>query len=205
MKRAVFLDRDGVINAMVYHTEFGLVDSPANPGEFRLLPNVPEAIRSINQLGFLAIVISNQPGIAKGKFSPALLDAMTEKMLAELRQQQARIDAIYYCLHHPDGIVAEYRQVCECRKPKPGMLLKAAQEWDISLHESYFIGDGITDIQAGSAAGVSTLLVYPSSRCYLCDELNRQNVQPDHMVKSLLDGVHLIRQLEQQKQGQVVL
>lgn len=204
MKRAVFLDRDGVINAMVYNTEFGLVDSPANPEEFRLLPDVSEAIRLINQLGFLAIVISNQPGIAKGKFSPALLDAMTEKMLVELRQQQARIDAIYYCPHHPEGIVGEYRKVCECRKPKPGMLLKAAQEWDISLQESYFIGDGITDIQAGSAAGVSTILIYPSSRCYLCDELNRQKVQPDHLAKNLLDGVHFIRQLEQQKQGQAV-
>ncbi len=205
MRRAVFLDRDGVINAMVYHTEFGLVDSPANPEEFRLLPNVSEAIRSINQLGFLAIVISNQPGIAKGKFSPALLEAMTEKMLIELRQEQANIDAVYYCFHHPEGVVAEYRAICECRKPKPGMLFKAAQEWDISLPESYFIGDGITDVQAGYAAGVSTLLVYPSSRCYLCDELTRQKVQPDHIVKNLLDGVHLIRQLEQQKQGQVIL
>jgi D-glycero-D-manno-heptose 1,7-bisphosphate phosphatase len=195
MNRAIFLDRDGVINALVYNTEFGLVDSPANPREYRLLPGVPEAIRLINQLGFLAVVISNQPGIAKGKFTPALLEAMTHQMRSELAAQGARIDSIYYCFHHPDGIVKQYRQVCECRKPKPGMLLRAAAELDIALDQSYFIGDGISDLQAGQAAGTTNILVYSSFKCYICEELNRHSVQPDHTVRSLYDGVKLIQNL----------
>ena len=196
MKRAIFLDRDGVINAMVYNPEFGLVDSPANPGEFELLPNVAEAIQIFNNLGFLVVVISNQPGIAKGKFSLALLEAMTEKMLASLAGRGARIDSVYYCRHHPDGKVAEYRMVCNCRKPKPGMLLRAAEDLDIELSSSYLIGDGIIDIQAGESAGLSTVLVYPSSKCNICGELAIRNVQPDHIIESLLEAANLIRVME---------
>jgi D-glycero-D-manno-heptose 1,7-bisphosphate phosphatase len=195
MNRAVFLDRDGVINAMVYNAEFGLVDSPANPGEFSLLPGVPEAIRLINHLGFLAVVISNQPGIAKGKFSPALLDAMTHQMHSGLAEQGARLDAVYYCFHHPEGVIEQFRKVCDCRKPRPGMLLRASQELDIALDQSYFIGDGITDLQAGKAAGTTNILVYSSFKCYICEELNRHNVQPDYTVRSLYDGVKLIQNL----------
>jgi D-glycero-D-manno-heptose 1,7-bisphosphate phosphatase len=195
MNRAVFLDRDGVINAMVYNTEFGLVDSPANPREFRLLPGVPEAMRLINQLGFLAVVISNQPGIAKGKFSVALLEAMTHQMRSELAAQGARIDAIYYCYHHPDGVVRQYSKVCDCRKPKPGMLLRAAEELGIELGQSFFVGDGITDMKAGQAAGTTNILVYSSFKCYICEELNRHHVTPDHTVNSLYDGVKLIHGL----------
>lgn len=195
MNRAIFLDRDGVINAMVYNPEFGLVDSPANPREFRLLPGAPEAIRLINQLGFLAVVISNQPGIAKGKFTPALLQAMTHQMRSELAAQGARLDAIYYCYHHPEGVVKQYRQVCDCRKPKPGMLLRASAELNISLEQSFFLGDGISDMQAGQAAGTTNLLVYSSFKCYICEELNRHSVQPDHTVSSLYDGVKLIQKL----------
>lgn len=197
MRRAIFLDRDGVINAMVYNPEFGLVDSPANPGEFRLLPGVSEALNRINALGFLAVLISNQPGIAKGKFSTALLGAMTEMMTSELALQGARLDAIYYCYHHPEGIVPEYSRVCECRKPRPGMLLQAAAELDIDLENSYFIGDGITDIQAGQAAGVSTVLIYPSLRCYICEELNRRQVTPTHIVKNLPEAIDLIQKIGQ--------
>jgi D-glycero-D-manno-heptose 1,7-bisphosphate phosphatase len=196
MNRAVFLDRDGVINSMVYNTEFGLIDSPANPDEFEFLPNAAEAVRIFNDLGLLTVIISNQPGIAKGKFSPALLEAMTNKMVEGLRSERARIDRVYYCMHHPEGVVEEYRRVCECRKPKPGMLFRAAHELDIHLAGSFFIGDGITDVQAGQAAGTQTILVYPSSRCYVCGELNDRKVQPDQIVNNLLEAAESIRVLE---------
>src|SRR3990172_1193265 len=101
MNRAVFLDRDGVINKMVYNSEFGLVDSPANPDEFRLNSGVAEAICQINRMGLLAIVVSNQPGIAKGRFTRALHDAMTDKMHRLIEQAEGRLDGVYYCLHHP--------------------------------------------------------------------------------------------------------
>jgi D,D-heptose 1,7-bisphosphate phosphatase len=194
-RRALFLDRDGIINAMVYQPDFGLVDSPARPEEFTLLPGVATAVRRIRALGFLAIVISNQPGIAKGKFTPALLDAMTAKMHAGLAAGGAHLDAVYYCLHHPQAALPEYRARCDCRKPRPGLLRQAARAWEIDLARSFFVGDGVTDVVAGRAAGCTTVLVN-SRKCYLCDELARQNAAPDYLVKDLATAVDLLELLE---------
>lgn len=195
MRRAILLDRDGVINAMVYNADFGLVDSPARPEEFHLMPGAAKAIKRINELGFLAIVISNQPGIAKGKFTAELLESTFTKMHDDLAQEGARLDAVYYCLHHPDAALTAYRKNCECRKPKPGMLLQAAADWDIDLSESYFVGDGITDIAAGQSAGCKTFLLN-SRKCYICDELARQKIEPDFIGKDLADAVQAIEQFE---------
>jgi D-glycero-D-manno-heptose 1,7-bisphosphate phosphatase len=191
MKRAVFLDRDGTINAMVYNPEFGVVDSPQNPDEVRLLPGVGEAICAINQAGFLAVVVSNQPGIAKGKCTPAVLEAITEKMRQGLAERGARLDAVYYCLHHPEAAVPHYRAVCDCRKPKPGLLLRAAGDLGIDLGTSFLVGDGITDLLAGMEAGVTTLFLSPR-KCYICDELVRQQVDPGFIVPDLLSAARLI-------------
>ena len=194
-QRAVFLDRDGTLNLMVYNLDFGLVDSPANPGEFELLPGVGEAIRAINQMGMLAVVVSNQPGIAKGKFSLPILESLTKKMYTRLAEANAHLDAVYYCLHHPDACVDQYRVECNCRKPKPGLLVKAAQELDIDLSQSYMIGDGITDILAGQAVGATTLFV-GSRKCYICDEFSRQGVQFDYIVVDLPQAVEIIQTIE---------
>ncbi len=191
MKPAVFLDRDGTINAMVYNPEFGLVDSPLNPDEFRLLPGVGEAIRAINDAGFLAVVISNQPGIAKGKCTPELLDAITEKMRQGLSERGARLDAVYYCLHHPEAALPDYRAVCDCRKPKPGLLLRAAKELDIDLGASFLVGDGITDLRAGMEAGVTTLFL-SSRKGYILEELAHQRADPGFIVPDLPSAAGLI-------------
>jgi len=193
--RAVFLDRDGTINAMVYNPDFGLVDSPANPDEFCLLPGVCEAIRMINEMGLLAVVVSNQPGIAKGKFTPSLLEAMTDKMHRELDKADARLDAIYYCLHHPQAVLEEYRVECDCRKPKPGLLKQAKQNLDIDLVNSFLIGDGITDIAAGRSSGICTFLV-GSRKPYIIEELFRQRIQPDYLVSTLAEAVQVIQDIE---------
>ena len=195
MQRAVFLDRDGVINAMVYNPDFGLVDSPANPDQFELLPGVGEAVCALNQMGFLVIVVSNQPGIAKGKLTLPLLQATTDKMRYALAQVGAHLDSVYYCLHHPAAVLEEYRVTCDCRKPKPGLLLKAAQEWDIDLNSSYMVGDGITDMCAGQAAGTTTLFV-SSRKFYIWEELARQGVQPDYVVCDLPGAVGAIDKIE---------
>jgi D-glycero-D-manno-heptose 1,7-bisphosphate phosphatase len=197
LTQAIFLDRDGIINAMVYQPEFGLIDSPANPDEFVLLPGVGEAVKQINQMGFLAIVISNQPGVAKGKFTLDLLEATKQKMYQELAAYDAHLDAVYYCLHHPDAAVPAYRVKCDCRKPRPGLLLQASEEWGIALQDSYFVGDGISDIVAGHYAGCKTFLVN-SRKCYICDELARQQVEPDFIAKNLTDVVECIRLIEKQ-------
>ena len=195
MKRAVFLDRDGVINSMVYHPEFGIVDSPANPDEFSMLAGVPAAVRLLNELGFLTVVISNQPGVAKGKMTDSLLKAITVKMENQFAREGASLDGIYYCMHHPQASLEEYRIICDCRKPKPGLLLQAAADMKISLKDSYFIGDGITDVKAGEKAGCSTILVN-SRKCYLCDELSRQGVEPDYIAKDLPEAVQAIQYIE---------
>jgi D-glycero-D-manno-heptose 1,7-bisphosphate phosphatase len=194
MRRAVFLDRDGTINAMVYHPEFGLVDSPANPDEFRLLPGAAEAVQRINAMQILAVVVSNQPGIAKGKMTPTLLAATNEKMEQDLAQSGAHLDAVSYCLHHPDAVNPAYRQACSCRKPQPGLLLAAAEDLHIDLHASFMVGDGITDVLAGQAAGVTTFFL-GSGKCDACREMERLGAAPDYIVPSLVEAVARIQML----------
>jgi D-glycero-D-manno-heptose 1,7-bisphosphate phosphatase len=141
------------------------------------------------------VVISNQPGVAKGKFTLQLLEEITKKMHQEVAKKDGILDAVYYCLHHPDASVDQYRVVCNCRKPQPGLLVKAAQELDINLSQSYMIGDGITDILAGQAIGATTVFV-GSRKCYICDELSRQDVQCDYIVGDLPQAVKIIQTIE---------
>src|SRR5437763_423638 len=146
--RAVFLDRDGVINPYVFNPEFGTMDSPARASEFSLLQGVGAAINRLNQFGLQVVVISNQPGIAKRKFTLSHLNAITAKMRASVESAGGKIDAIYYCRHHPDSLLPFYRKNCECRKPKPGLLFMAANDRDIDIAKSYTVGDGVTDVLA---------------------------------------------------------
>ena len=195
MNKAVFLDRDGTVNAMVYNADYGTVDSPINPDEFKLLPGVGKAIRRINEMGFLALVISNQPGIAKGKFTLKILKTIDKKMKKELAQYSAHLDKIYYCLDHPEAIIKEYRKNSPYRKPEPGLLLKAAEEFKINLTSSYMIGDGLTDVQAGKKAGCKTILL-GRLKCNLCKLMEDLKVKPDFIVSDLAEAVKLIERLE---------
>ncbi len=192
MRPAVFLDRDGVVNRMVYDAEHGTVDSPANPAQFELIPGVAAAIRQLNDLGMPVIIVSNQPGIAKGKMTGALLHAVTQKMKSELAAASAQVDGVYYCLHHPEAVLPGYRLQCDCRKPKPGLLVRAASELGLSLAESWMIGDGLTDAQAGRAAGCSTIWV-GQWKCDVCRIAGQQNISPDLVAADLLQAVRIIR------------
>lgn len=149
-QKAVFLDRDGTINRYVGF----LTDA----GQFELLSGVAKAIRMINKSGYLAIVVSNQPVIARGEASFEDLQAIHERMETLLGKDGAFVDAVYYCPHHPDsGFEGErkaYKCACGCRKPAPGLLLKAAKDWNIDLAQSYMIGDSARDVMAGENAGV---------------------------------------------------
>lgn len=148
-QKAIFLDRDGTINKYV-----GFLTKPE---EFDLLPGVAEAIRQINHSGYLCIIVSNQPVIARGDCTFEQLQEIHDKMETLLGQEGAFVDAIYYCPHHPDkGFEGErpaYKIDCNCRKPKPGLLLQAAKDWNIDLSQSYMIGDSERDVEAGNAAG----------------------------------------------------
>ena len=185
-RQAVFLDRDGVINALVYRPKEGIWDSPYSVDELRLLPGVAEAVRRINAMGLLAIVVSNQPGVAKGKCDQATLDQITSHMRRELVQQGAKLDGIYYCLHHPQAVVPDLRRECRCRKPRPGLILQAAREHSIDLFGSYMIGDTLNDVQAGQGAGCETILIcqHPQESGQLADLS-----MPHWTAKSLLEAV----------------
>ena len=154
-QKAVFLDRDGTINKYVGFLR--------NINEFELIDGVAEAIKKINASGYLAIVVTNQPVIARGEVTFQKLEEIHNKMETELGLQGAYLDAIYYCPHHPhkgyEGEVPELKIECDCRKPKPGMLLKAADDYNIDLSQSYMIGDGENDIKAGLAAGCKAVLI----------------------------------------------
>jgi D-glycero-D-manno-heptose 1,7-bisphosphate phosphatase len=190
-RRAVLFDRDGVINRMVYHAEFGLVDSPQNAGELELLPGAGEAVRRVNEMGLLALVVSNQPGIAKGKCAPAGLEATTARLHEELAAAGARLDGVYYCLHHPDAVLEAYRVVCQCRKPGPGLLWQAAAEHGVDLPASFLVGDGLTDVLAGKTAGCTTILL-GHARCDLCRAMAEREAVPDFIVANIVDAVSLI-------------
>lgn len=192
MNRAVFLDRDGVINPMVRDTDTGNLESPYGPDLFDTYPNAPEAVKLINKLGFLTIVISNQPGVAKGKCTPEAMELITNKMQMALESVSAKIDAVYYCFHHPDGIVPKLTKVCACRKPEPGMLLEAANVFSVDLSQSYMVGDTEKDIGAGSTAGCKTILV---SQGVSRNDLKFEHT-PTHVVHDILDAAKKIQALE---------
>jgi D-glycero-D-manno-heptose 1,7-bisphosphate phosphatase len=191
MSKAVFLDRDGVINEIVYFPEIGMPDSPLNPRQFKLLPGVAEAIRIFNSLGLKVIVASNQPAIAKGKMTPELFEQIRIKMRTALEKKGARIDGEYYCLHHPQAKLVEYKVNCNCRKPKPGLILRASEDFGLELTQCYAIGDSLTDVEAGKAVGCMTFLI-GNSKCDLCKLLEEKNVKPDYIVPSLLHASRII-------------
>lgn len=193
--KAIFLDRDGVINKIVAIPELGILDSPLNPKQFKLLPRVSEAIRDLNSLGVKVVVISNQPSIAKGKMTLELFEKIRSEMIIQLRKRGAHIDREYYCLHHPKATLPEYRIDCECRKPKPGLLLKAKEDLNIKLSECYMIGDSLVDIEAGKRAGCKTILI-GDFKCDLCKYMDRVEVRPDYIVANLFHASKIIKEVE---------
>ena len=160
-QKAIFLDRDGTINRYV--------DFLTTPEDFELLPGVAEAIRKINKSGYLCIVVSNQPVIARGECTFEELQVIHDKMETLLGKEGVFVDAIYYCPHHPDkgfeGERPEYKIDCACRKPKPGLLLQAAKDWNIDLSQSYMIGDSERDVEAGKNAGCKQAILIEQDSC----------------------------------------
>lgn len=191
---AVFIDRDGVINSLIYHKDVGIVDSPFTIAQFQMLPRVPAAIRVLNSIGVPVIVVSNQPGIAKKHFSASMLRCFDRKLYDSLRTAGARVDAIYYCTHHPDSLVPALRKRCKCRKPGIGMLKQAAKRFRISLAESFMIGDGLTDIEAGHRAGCRTIFL-GRWKCECCNFIRPQGLHPSFVAKDLWEAAQLVQSL----------
>lgn len=149
--RAVFLDRDGtLIRDADYLTAVE---------ELQVLPGVPEALRRLKRAGFLLLLVTNQSAIARGWLTEERLQRIHERLNALLRADGAAIDGFYYCPHLPEGTVPRYAQECQCRKPQPGLLERAAQDWGVDLRQSYAVGDSERDVEAGRRAGCRTILV----------------------------------------------
>jgi D,D-heptose 1,7-bisphosphate phosphatase len=191
MHRAVFLDRDGVINAALYDPAEGKLDTPYRLEDFRLLPGVARAVRAINEIGFLAVVVSNQPGVAKGKCDYTFLETVNAELTARLAGQGAHLDAVYYCLHHPDAVDESLRVDCDCRKPKAGLLLRAAHELDIDLAGSFMLGDSPRDIEAGLAAGCRTILLDGHRAYFRLGQAAR--MRPHWTARNLPAAMEIIR------------
>lgn len=151
MKRAVFLDRDGTLIEEVGY--LNRLDRVA------FFPWSVDAVRVLNDAGLLVVVVTNQAGVARGYFDEQFVRDTHALIDGRMRRGRARIDGYYYCPHHPDGKVEAFRAVCDCRKPKPGMLLRAAREHGIDLAGSFVVGDRWLDVEMGRAAGATTVLV----------------------------------------------
>lgn len=185
----LLLDRDGILNELCHEPEFGTVDVPARPDQVRLTETAITAVRRINEARIPCAVVSNQPGIAKGKLTLELLQEVTRALIGQLAAGGAVVDRFYYCLHHPKAVVPELRADCPNRKPKPGLLKLAAAGYGFSPSDCWFIGDTEPDIRAGLAAGCQTAWV-GSMRCDVCPA--RRGLEPDVFAEDLLAAVSKI-------------
>jgi len=184
-RRAIIMDRDGTVCE-----EVGYVN---HVDRVRLLPRSAEAIRAANEAGFQTVVVTNQAGVARGYFAESLVDEVHDRVRELLAEQNARLDGIYYCPHHPEVGPPPYRKDCSCRKPAPGMLERARDEMGIDLAASYMIGDSAKDLGAGHRAGTTNVLVLTGyGKGELAYQSQAWKVQPDHVAADLQDAVSWI-------------
>jgi len=165
--RAVFLDRDGVLNRNVFNPNTGEYESPGTADEFELVPGVLESLARLQNADYSLFLVSNQPNYAKGKNSLEDLMGVQEKLAKSLDEAGIRFQQFFYCFHHPNGIVPSHSGPCDCRKPSTFFLQKAATDFGISLPHSWMVGDRATDIECGNAAGTRTIRVledHPATR-----------------------------------------
>jgi D-glycero-D-manno-heptose 1,7-bisphosphate phosphatase len=180
---AVFLDRDGTINEEVNYL--------GDPAQLKLTPGAAKAIYQLNSHNIPVIVVTNQAGIARGYFNEAQMHLVHQALDLMLAPYNAKIDAYYFCPHHPTAGIGDYKTICSCRKPEPGMLHQAAQDLHIDLSKSYLVGDKLTDIQAGNRAGCQTILVetgYGKTESENCQD----KTKPDRIAPDLLDAIDWI-------------
>ncbi len=159
MNKAVFLDRDGVINELVFNPKTGEYESPHTVEEFKIFPQVNECLSQIQDAGYFLFLISNQPSYAKGKANLDNIKEIHARLDDFFKSNSIVFKEYYYCYHHPEGIVPEYAQKCQCRKPGNYFILEAERVYGLDLNKSYLIGDCDTDIECGIRSGMSTILV----------------------------------------------
>jgi len=184
--KAVFMDRDGVINNILYEPD-GNILAPSKLEQLEIFPNVKEGIAEIKKLGFKVIVITNQPGVCFGYLKKENLQKINEYLKKELG-----IDEIYSCVHHP-----KYNGDCECRKPKIGLLLQAAADFDLNLMQSYMVGDNLSDIETGKNAKVKKTFRMGILRDDIIELQHQKNIFPDFTLPDLLEIAKKIKHIEE--------
>jgi len=185
MNRAVFLDRDGVINEFLYEVD-GNIMSPATIEQVKIIPNAKEGIAILKKLGFLVIVVSNQPGVAFGYLREEKL-----KEIDNFLKKELNIDTIYECIHHP-----KYDGECECRKPKPGLINTAARDFNINIKNSYMVGDNLSDIKTGQNAGVKKTFRIGILRDDIMELQHKKGIYPDYTLPDLVEVAKKIKEIE---------
>lgn len=178
--KAVFLDRDGVINV-----DTGYV---SHSDDFVFIDGVIDACKAIKDKGYQIVIITNQSGIARGYFSEDEFMTLTEWMDWSLADKGVDIDGIYFCPHHPEHGIGDFKQACDCRKPQPGMIKSAQSHLDIDLSQSYLVGDKLSDLQAGKNAGVATNILVRTGK----DVTEEAKDAADHVVDTLADVIALL-------------
>ena len=185
-KAAVFLDRDGTINE-----QMGYIN---HPSRFRIIPGAAEAIRLLNDLGYLAIIVSNQGGVARGYYPLSLVHNIHLLLKQELKERAgAKVDAVFFCPHHPQGVVPEFSVDCPCRKPKTGLIDQACRTLDIDLPRSFMVGDMCSDMELANRAGIKGIMVKTGYGLGEIDHvLPGRLARPIHVANNLLDAVQWI-------------
>lgn len=190
---AVFVDRDGVINEIAWNDDIEQLDSPLKIEQFKFLPNAIEGLKCFADKGYYIFVVTNQPAAAKGKTSLATLYDINTYMIDALSREGVDIDDLYMCPHypkeHPRTKEKFLIRTCDCRKPKPGMLLRALRKYNVDLSRSYMIGDSCTDVEAGEAVGIKTIFI-GDVKCDLCKKLG--DLKPTYLVKDLKEAAKLL-------------
>jgi D-glycero-D-manno-heptose 1,7-bisphosphate phosphatase len=195
--KAVFLDRDGVLNRNVLNPNTGEYESPGKAEELELVPGVLESLARLQKAGYLLFLVSNQPNYAKGKNTLEELQGVHASLAKSLDDAGIAFTEFYYCFHHPKGIVASHAGPCECRKPSTFFLNKAESDFGVELSHSWMVGDRATDIECGNAAGVRTIRVledHPASRAADEPVATVEALDLSHAVSLILesgqDGPH---------------
>lgn len=187
MNKAVFLDRDGVINRLVFNPDTGQYESPHHVRDLVVNPRVYQSLKSLMKENFLLFLVSNQPSYAKGKTTLENIREIHGELHKQLAGNGILFAEYYYCYHHPEGIVPEYSGTCDCRKPSPYFLLKAREKYQLDFNQSWMVGDQDTDIMCGQRCGVKTILVENEH-----STSKRGRSQPDFTVPDLDEAVRTI-------------
>lgn len=192
--RAIFIDKDGTL----------IKDNPysVDPSKIEFYPEVWESLRLMARRGFLLIVVSNQPGVAKGYFREAELENLISAFRQIFGRRGVPLSGFYYCPHHPQGVVEGYSIACQCRKPNPGLIFRAARHFNVELGRSWMIGDILNDVEAGNRAGCRTIML---DRKYETEWLTGEWRKPDFIVGNLLEAARIVECAEQVDIDKVIL